>query len=181
MDNVIKKYFDKYRKQNKLPPEIKGKVKGRLMLDIELMKKWRNWRVGLRFFDEDLGAELSGALDDCLVDGRSYIPLDYKTRGYAPKEETKEFYQSQLDVYCLLLEENGYKTSNFAYLLYYYPKTVKENGLVEFNVEPVKVETSVERAHKLFKEAVKYLNGPVPERHSECKYCSWVGDLSGFD
>ena len=35
MDNLIKKYFDTYRLQNKLPPEIDGKVEGVLMADLE--------------------------------------------------------------------------------------------------------------------------------------------------
>ncbi|GAH40896.1 unnamed protein product, partial [marine sediment metagenome] len=30
MDLVIKKYFDKYRLNNELPPEVQGKVTGKL-------------------------------------------------------------------------------------------------------------------------------------------------------
>ncbi|MFQ5964557.1 MAG: PD-(D/E)XK nuclease family protein [Candidatus Scalinduaceae bacterium] len=180
MDLVIKKYFDQYR--GKLPPEIEGEVEGNLMPDLELMDKWRNWRSGLEYHDEDVDAVLFGALDDCLVEDNSYIPLDYKTRGSAPKDgDSERYYQTQLDAYTLLLNANGYKTRNLAYLVYYYPEEVRANGLVKFYIKPVKVETDLERAHKTFRDAVSLLMGPVPERYSGCEYCYWISNRLGFE
>lgn len=180
MDLVIKKYFDKFR--GSLLPELKGKVEGKLMENLETLNKWRNWRTGPRYTDEKLGAELFGALDECLEDEGIYIPLDYKTRGYPPKEgDSEKYYQTQLDTYSLLLNENGFKTADFAYLLYYFPKEVKENGVVEFNIEPVKVGTDLKRAKKTFEDAVALLKGPMPAHHSECEYCGFLGDRLGFE
>lgn len=180
MDLVIKDYFDKYRGQ--LPPEIEGKVVGQLMPDVELMNKWRNWRTGLEHHDEKREAVLSGALDECLMDGEFYIPLDYKTRGSAPKPgDSQRYYQTQLDTYSLLLSTNGYKTKDFAYLVYYYPQQVEQAGIVKFSIEPVKVETSLKRAEKIFRDAVELLKEPIPRRHSSCKYCSWVSDRLSFE
>ena len=168
---MIKKYFDHYR--DKLPPEIEGKVEGCLLPDVELVNKWRNWRTGLEYHDKEHDAVLFGALDDCLTDTDPadssghvyYIPLDYKTRGSAPKHgDPERYYQIQLDAYGLLLSANGYKTRDYAYLVYYYPEEVKEDGMVKFNIEPVKVETNLERAKKTFTNAVKLLKGPMPER-----------------
>lgn len=194
MDNVIKKYFDKYRRQRKLPPEIEGKVPGKLVEDIELLSRWRNWRTGLEYKDEKLEATLFGALDDCLMieqggpstgSGRLehfYVPIDYKTRGFAPQDGASEkYYQNQLDCYALLLEKNGYPVQNFAYLIYYYPREVKENGQVFFNVKPIKIETDPRRALKTFEAAVALLRSEISVRHSKCEYCSWIGDVSGFD
>lgn len=190
MDLVIKKYFDQYR--GGLPPEIAGKVEGRLMPDLALLEKWRNWRAGLEYYDKEINAVLFGALDDCLVaDEQSpsassgketYIPLDYKTRGSAPRAgDSEKYYQTQLDAYALLLSENGYKTENFAYLIYYYPEEVKKDGIVKFNIEPVKVGTDLNRAKKTFEDAVNLLKGPMPKRHSDCEYCGWIGDRYGFE
>ena len=182
MDNVIKKYFDKYRLQKKLPPEIKGKVRGKLVEDMELLSKWRNWRTGLKYKDKKLDAVLSGALDDCLIEKKLYIPLDYKTRGFPPKKGASEkYYQNQLDCYAFLLEKNGYPVQNFAYLIYYYPAEVQENGQVNFNVQPIKIETDPNRALKTFQDAISLLKSKIPPRHSNCEYCSWIGDVSGFD
>lgn len=174
MDSVIKIYFDKYRIKGRLPPEIKGKVDGRLMNDPELLNKWRNWKTGLEYKDEVLEVTLFGALDDCLVDGKYYMPLDYKTRGSEPRVgESEKYYGNQLDCYTLLLEGNGYQVRNFGYLIYYYPKEVEDEGRVKFNVEVIKLNTDPKRAKKVLEDAVKLLNNPIPPHHSECEYCIW--------
>jgi len=67
MDRKLKVYFDKYRKMGKLPPELNGKVVGKLYDDMAKMDLWRNNRKGLSWTDED-GNTLAGAIDDCLID-----------------------------------------------------------------------------------------------------------------
>ncbi len=181
MDGVIKKYYDSYRKTGKLPPEIEGKVTGKLFDDEKLLKSWQsNWE-GLTYQDKELDAVLKGVLDDCLVENDLYIPLDYKTRGYELKEDTSSYYQHQLDMYCFLLVKNGYKAASFAYLVYYYPREVKENGRVEFEVEPKKLDTDIQRAEKLFQDAVACLKGPEPKHHSDsvCEFCNWGFEAFG--
>jgi len=182
MDNVIKKYFDKFRKKGGLPPELEGKVRGGLMPDLELMEKWRDWRTGLEYYDKVRNATLFGALDDCLVDGETHIVLDYKTRGYPPKEgDSQKYYATQMDSYALMLWANGYKVAPYAYLIYYYPEEVKKNGVVKFNVEPVEIEVSIKRVKKLFEDALDCLDDPEPKSHSECEYCSWSVQRGEFD
>lgn len=182
MDRIIKEYFDTFRKVGKLPPEIDGKVSGQLLADQALLDDWRNWRKGLVYYDDKLEAALTGALDDCLVDGDYYIPLDYKTRGSAPKEGSSEqYYQVQLDTYVFLLQKNGYKTREYAYLIYYYPDKIMESHLVKFNVEVMKLETDSQRAYKIFSDAVQCLRGPIPKSHTECVFCAWFSDLLEYD
>lgn len=174
MDSVIKLYFDKYREKKELPPEIEGKVEGKLIFDIALLNKWRNWRTGLNYEDEILGISLIGALDDCLQDGKYYIPLDYKTRGSAPREgDSEKYYGNQLDCYALLLEENGYPVKGIGYLIYYYPKKVEEHGKVIFDVDVIELKIDPKGARKTLESAMKLLNGPIPPHHSECEYCIW--------
>lgn len=177
MDLVIKKYFDKYR--GSLPPEIAGKVRGKLLADINTLKYWRFWKTSLKLHVEN--ATLYGAFDDLLVDGNLYIPLDYKTRGSAPNGETNNFYEHQLDLYALLLESNGYKTDKEAYLVYYFPLEVSENGMVKFEVEPKKIDIDIERGRKLFKDALTLLDGPIPEAHTNCEYCHYLKLLNELE
>lgn len=96
---VIKDYFDRYRSQNELPPEIDGRVRGRLVGDQKLMDRWRNWKTGLEASVVELDATLFGALDDCLVDAGEHLPLDYKTRGFRPERGSgmELYYRNQLD------------------------------------------------------------------------------------
>jgi len=182
MDRIIKDYFDSFRVKGELPPELKGKVEGKLIEDQALLDEWRNWRKGLIYEDPQLEATLAGALDDCLVDQGHYIPVDYKTRGSAPKEgNSEEYYQVQLDAYTFLLQKNGYATREFAYLVYYFPEAFQSDHLVKFKTEVVRVETDSQRCYKIFQDAVNCLRGPIPKAHTECSYCAWFSDLLDYD
>jgi CRISPR/Cas system-associated exonuclease Cas4 (RecB family) len=181
MDRVIKTYFDHYR--GSLPPELVGEVEGKLIPDLDLMNQWRNWRTGLQYFDKERNAVLFGALDDCLVtnDGK-YVPLDYKTRGSAPRDgDSERYYQTQLDAYALMLDANGYPVGRNGYLIYYYPDSVGENGAVGFTVKTVEVGVSVRRVERLFGRAVDLLSGPVPASTERCEYCGWFTDRMNAD
>ncbi len=177
MDKVIKEYFDKYRVKGELPPELKGELEGKLMPDLALIKKWRTWQRGLTYKDEKTGAILGGAIDDCLQNGEFYIFLDYKTRRSSPKggwlAYSEKYYKNQLSCYTLLLKENGYKIKNYAYLIYYYPKVVRENGVVEFNIQTVKININIQAAKRIFFNAVKLLQEEIPPKTPGCEYCNW--------
>jgi len=171
LDLLIKEYFDKFR--GSLPPELKGKVDGVLFDDLKILEDWRDWRRGLKVVDTKAKVELVGALDDCLVSGDYFLPLDYKTRGFDLKDDSTDYYKHQLDLYTLMLDRNGYKTKSEAYLLYYVPKTLKSGTLVEFEITPKKVKTSINDARKLIRDAMKVLESPIPPHHETCEFCRW--------
>jgi len=175
MDLVIKKYFDGYRIKGDLPPEIKDKITGKLFPDLATLEKWRNWRNSdLRYEDKALNVILVGALDDCLVEDNQYIPLDYKTRGSEIKEDPRKYYQNQLDCYCLMLDYSGFKAKGLAYLVYYWPEKVGEEGNVKFHVEPIKIETNIESAKNIVRDAVKLLSSDIPLPSLSCEYCNLI-------
>ncbi len=175
MDSVIKVYFDKYRLKDELPPEINGKVNGKLFQNLAKLEAWRSWRkTELLYEYKPSDAILSGALDDCLVEDNCYIPLDYKTRGYPLADDPRKYYQTQLDCYTLILNESGYKTKGLAYLAYYWPLEVQEEGIVKFHVEPIKIETSVDSAKKIFMDALNTLSSDIPQASPQCEYCNLV-------
>lgn len=169
MDLVLKRYFDQYR--GSLPPELKGHVEGRLIDDQSLLDAWRDRGRGLAYQDPFLGARLKGLLDDCVVQGGAYIPLDYKTKGFAPREDAHKWNQHQLDIYTLLLEANGYRTAGHGYLVFYHPLSAHEGGRVQFAITPRKVPTDRAAALRLFEEAVGLIRGPEPAMRTGCEYC----------
>jgi hypothetical protein len=173
MDSVLKTYYDKYRLVGKLPPEIDGKVEGKLYPDLAKMNKWRNWRTGLTYIDKKHSAKLIGALDELLVVGGKYSPLDYKTRGSAINENSHTYYQLQLDLYALLLKENSLAPASFGYLVFYSPEKVAHGAITRFKAEPVKVATNPESGRTVFEKAVELLKKGVPPHHSNCDYGIW--------
>ena len=182
MDGVIKKYFDRFRTTGQLPPELKGRVKGRLFPDQQLLDGWRDWRRGLRLTDKETGATLMGALDDCLEHDGCYMPLDYKTRGYPAKENTSSYYQDQLNIYTLLLQENGYQPNKLAYLVFYHPLEQGDGGRITFHMHPVSMKTDPDRALSLFRSAVSLLrSNTCPPASRECGFCAWVSQLRGTE
>ncbi len=144
------------------------------------LERWRSWlQTELSYEDKTINAALSGALDDCLDDGGFYIPLDYKTRGSELVEDPRKYYQTQLDCYCLILDASGFKTKGLAYLLYYWPLEVFEEGRMRFKVEPIRIETNINSAKKIFRDAVACVKGEMPQASAHCEYCSFVASRKG--
>jgi CRISPR/Cas system-associated exonuclease Cas4 (RecB family) len=172
MDRILKEHFDSYIGKEELPPELKKhKVDAKLFTDRLLLDKWRNNRIGMLWADEK-GNRIKGAVDNILTTGKKLIVLDYKTRGYELKEDTHEHYRNQLDMYNLILRKNGYETEDYSYLLFYHPDKVVENIFL-FHTNLVKLDVNVESALKLFSDAIKLLDGPMPESSKECVYCKY--------
>lgn len=170
MDRILKIHFDKFMEQDKLPPELcedEDCIGMKIFNDKEKMKIWQSNFKGIQFTDKN-GNMLRGAVDNILVKGEKLIVIDYKTRGYPLKENTAAFSQNQLDTYNFLLRKNGYETEDYTFLLFYIPREVMATGEVIFDTELVKMEVDVKSAEKVWKKALKLLNGDCP---SEC--CEW--------
>lgn len=172
MDKVLKEHFDYFRKEGKLPPELK--LDGvTLFNDEALLKVWQNNRKGIQWTDEQ-GNLLKGAVDALLQKGKKLIVLDFKTRGFPVKEDTHLHYKDQLDIYNFLLRKNGYQTEDYSYLLFYHPLKVHANGDVDFHKHLVTMDVSIKNVENVFKNAVKVLEGEIPEAVEECRFCEWV-------
>lgn len=124
---------------------------------------------------------LVGRLDDCLVLPQGMMtPLDHKSRGSQPASGySAKYYQLQMDVYALLLHENGQRTLPHAYLAYYYPAGATdalEDGFpFACTVEALSV--SPARAMACYQAACLCVDGPCPGDPSPaCAYCAWVHD-----
>jgi len=175
MDKILKIHFDKFRDKAQMPPELcehQSCVNMKLFTDKEKLKIWQSNFKGVLWKDKK-GNELHGAVDNILVKAKKLIVLDYKTRGYALKEDTAEHYRLQQNIYNFLLRKNGYETEDYFFLLFYVPKEVMATGEVIFDTELVKMKVDVEMAEKVWKNAIKLLNGecPVLPKGRECEWC----------
>lgn len=175
MDGVLKKHFDFFMEKGELPPSLFG-LKGHVTLfnDAELLKVWRSNFKGIHWTDAH-GNILRGAVDNILQKEKKLIVLDYKTRGFPLKEDTAAHYQDQMDIYNFLLRKNGYDTEDYAYLLFYHPLCVLENGHVDFQADLVKMTIDVHNAEKILHHALDVLGKDVPHVSKECGFCGWMG------
>lgn len=172
VDKLLKEHFDRFMENNDLPPELKKhKVEGQLFNDKELLKKWRNNLKGIEFKDEENDVLLHGAVDNLLIKDGKIIVLDYKTRGFALKEDTHHNYQDQLDIYNFLLRKNGHETEDYAYLLFYMPEKILESGEFIFYNKLIKMGIDINHAEWLFKRAVDIIRGEMPEPGGKCGFC----------
>ena len=176
MDNIFKKYFDEYRGRGEMPPEIAGKIEGKLFDDVKRLNAWREFnfgRGGIRAEIPEYNMLLSGAIDDLLVspDGK-FIIFDFKTRGYPTKEDTHEHYRHQLDLYALLFTRNAMKVAEHGYLLFFWPQSYSL-GMANFKTELVKMDVSPSRGMSILKKAHDIIIGSIPRAHEACEYCNY--------
>lgn len=171
IDRILKAAFDTYR-----PGKAHG-FDGAMLIGKEEIKAWRNWRSGLSCKIKGTSHSIIGALDDCLYfpAEKKYAPLDYKTRGSAVEnftEYAQKYSQLQMDVYALMLEENGYPSIGRAYLAFYYPSFADIARNVFFDSSIVSIPTSIDNARDVIMKALKCLEGTMPEANPECEYCT---------
>jgi RecB family exonuclease len=150
----------------------------RLFPDQATLERWRNWRSGLQYDIPGRDAVLSGALDDLLVGPTGELSvLDYKTRGYPPKEEVPSYYEDQMNLYSLLLAGNGHPVSDTAYLVYYYPNGFEGEGEILFASEVQRIAVDENEASSLVGDALDVLQEEIPGTSESCEYCEWAGKI----
>ena len=177
MHSKIKKHLDMYR--GSIPNELKDKINGVFMDDVSKLRKWRTWNEGLFYFDENLEVRVNSAIEDCIIKNEKYSPLDYTLIwGPLTESENEKYFKVQMDINAYLLEVNDYPISGDAYVIYYYPKNVEDNGIVKCDIDIVKMHISLDTARALINEAVYILNGPIPEFSETCECCSYVNALN---
>ena len=180
VDQLLKAEFDIYRERGVLHPALAGHdglAQAKLFPDAEQLAKWRNNFEGLRYYNQNLDAELFGAIDDILEfpDG-SLAVVDYKSSG-AKEITVYDDYQMQMDVYTHILEELGHQTPRKAYFVFYQvDKTDGFKGRLPFRAEIREVVADPSYVPELFSQAVALARSDTPPaQHSQCQYCLWAG------
>jgi hypothetical protein len=88
------------------------------------------------------------------------------------KDDTADHYQMQLNIYNFLLRKNGYRTEDYAYLLFYIPKEILPTGEVIFDTSLVRMKIDVDNAERIWKKALELLNSECPQKG--CKWCEKI-------
>ncbi len=184
MDSVLKARYDFYREKNEFPPEIAALKKEGIKFfnDSDILNKWRGHSSHLKIVNKEIGYELAGKIDDVLTETDDrLIPVDFKSSGYAPKEDKKKYYLDQLNAYALMFREHGYPPSDRAFLFHYFVKNTKNPSLnVEFesHIDLVKIE--IPALEKMLADIVNLLNGHYPGDDIGCEACVYFEGRGGM-
>ncbi|MEW5805567.1 MAG: PD-(D/E)XK nuclease family protein [Patescibacteria group bacterium] len=173
MDYTLKNYFDSWRQKNKLPPELKSLLPGKLLPDQDKIS-WLRSR-SLAAINQELGIKIGGMLDDALIlEDQSIVPLDIKTRGF-PLKEVHSAYALQMSVYTYLLQKNRLKTRNLAYLAFWYldHKNMDLNQPLRFNIAVEEIKTEPEKIDKILNKIKQILDDQIPLASPDCQFCQY--------
>lgn len=174
VDRAMKDYCDKYRQS--LPPQLVGKIAGKLWGSVAQISKLRHWKSGLKVEMVVAGKTINliGALDDLIFEENdSYSPYDIKTKGKLPEDDGSKYYGLQCDIYALLLQENGLPPSGKAYLDYHFP-VIMDGGAITFDHKLFTLTTDTNRARTTIEKAVTLMLGKQPPINYECEYCRFA-------
>ncbi len=163
MDRVMKAHYDACRADKRLPRALGRMALGvRLVEDQSMVNAWRHWRSGLTAVVrvDGLDVQIIGALDDGLVmSNGTFASLDVKTKGNEPKDDGRQWYQLQGDVYALLLQHNGFQVAGNHFLHYVWPQTCDDDLAVQFGSKVCVLESRAGRAMEAIGELVRTFLG----------------------
>lgn len=183
MDRALKAHMDEHRAKGTLPPELIGKVPGKLFENQAQLKRWRFWKTGLQA-EVAPGIIISGAFDDLLFDPATklYSMIDYKTRGAAPLPGgTEQYYGIQANCYDAMLTANKMPTNLKGYFAYYWPlsagpwlMTEERDMHFRFATDIIVVDTDPNKAAALAIRAAQCLEAELPKASANCEVCPFI-------
>ncbi len=183
VDELFKKEFDHYRKQQKPHPIMEKYKINAVPFQHPDMDMWRDNFVGLETTHQPTGLVVSGAVDDIWVTPEeTLIVVDYKSTskegsitalGDSPWEVQ---YTRQLGVYRWLLEQNGFKTEETGYLVYANASKNEPNFddklVFETTVVPVISDMSwLDETLAGIKACLE--SDKIPKSGTQCEYCPY--------
>jgi len=176
VDYTLKNYYDHCREQGlALPPELDGLLPGSLARDQGLVSRMRKPVFGFNISED---ARFQGALDEAIeLEDGSLVPLDNKTKGFPP-EEVHWTHQMQMGGYTLILRENGFKTINKAFLVYWFlnHKNMDFERPLRFHTAVEEVETKPDEVKQKILEAILVIkNQEMPAPGEACGFCQYRG------
>ncbi|MCA9367695.1 PD-(D/E)XK nuclease family protein [Candidatus Kaiserbacteria bacterium] len=183
VDELFKKEFDHYRKEQTPHPIMTKYHIDAVPYQHDKLDEWRDPFVGITHTDEATGLVVSGGVDDIWLgrDGKLII-VDYKSTSKdgsiteLSDSPWDQQYKRQLGVYKWLLEQNGFQVADTGYLVYanaskdepnFDDKLVFETTLVPVEVETKWIKPSLLKIKECLDQETIPAIGPT------CEYCPY--------
>ena len=188
VDDLLKKEFDKHRKEKTPHPIMKEYNLNFVPFDHPDIDKWRqSLSNGISYLDKETNLIIKGGIDDVWydLDKKELVVVDYKAQSNNTPVETEPYleskfhqgYKRQMDIYVHILRNMDFKVSNTTYFMVCNgEKTNEEFGnridfktvLVPYKADPSWIPNKI----KDMKKALESEN--IPDYNKECETCVYL-------
>lgn len=181
VDELLKKEFDRYRREQKPHPLMERFGVEAVPFAHPSLKEWQENFKGIQHHHLKTNLVITGAIDDLWQGkGGELLIVDYKstsTREAIDLDSAyKVAYKRQMEIYQWLFRQEGFSVSPTGYFVFCNADKDREgfDGRLVFDVEVISyrgddswVEGAIGRAHACL------MDGRVPEPSGDCEYCQY--------
>jgi hypothetical protein len=188
VDELLKKEFDQYRKEQKPHPIMLRNNLDYIPYQHKDIDIWRNsLKGGISYFDEKTNLIIHGGIDDLWFDvkKKELIVVDYKAQSSSYPVTASTYlgsqwhlsYKLQMDIYVHILKKMKFKVSNLSY--FYVCNGEKTNNKFDNKIDfkttliPYRVDTSWIEKKLIEMKEVLNLDKP-PEIDKTCEKCAYL-------
>ena len=188
VDDLLKKEFDKHRKE-KTPHSIMKEYKLNFIpYDHPDIDKWRqSLSGGISYLDKETNLFIKGGIDDVWydLDKEELVVVDYKAQSNNTPVETEAYldskfhqgYKRQMDIYVHILRKMNFKVSNTTYFMVCNGEKTNEkfDNKIDFKTVLVPYESDPSWIPSKIKDMKKTLESDkVPEYNEDCESCVYL-------
>jgi len=186
IDELLKKEFDGFRKQNKPHPMMVEFGVDATPFSHDKLDSWRENFVGVQALHEPTNFLIFGAVDDIWAkpDGE-LIVVDYKATAKDSEvtidADWQIMYKRQMEVYQWLLRQNGFKVSDTGYFVYANGRLDVDGFFdkVEFRTKIIPYKGDASWVEKALHEMKECLEGDMPPvgkavMGGDCEFCNYA-------
>src|SRR5690606_12527108 len=186
IDELLKKEFDGFRKQNKPHPMMVEFGVDATPFSHDKLDSWRENFVGVQAPHEPTNFLIFGAVDDIWAkpDGE-LIVVDYKATAKDSEvtidADWQIMYKRQMEVYQWLLRQNGFKVSDTGYFVYAIGRLDVDGFFdkVEFRTKIIPYKGDASWVEKALHEMKECLEGDMPPvgkavMGGDCEFCNYA-------
>ena len=181
VDELLKKEFDSYRKENKPHPIMVENKISALPFSHPGLNEWRENFVGAQFLHEPTGMIISGAVDDIWVNSKKELFIvDYKATSKEEEitlnEKWKDAYKRQMEIYQWIFRQMNFDVSTMGYFVYANAIKNRESfdNRLDFDLSILSHEGSTEWIEPTIFKIKETLEGnEIPPASHFCEHCSY--------
>ena len=192
VDDLLKKEFDKHRKEKSPHPIMKQYGLNFIPYDHPDIDKWRqSLSSGISYLDKETNLIIKGGIDDVWydLDKEELVVVDYKAQSNNTPVETEAYlegkyhqgYKRQMDIYVHILRNMDFKVSNTTFFMVCNGEKTNAffKNRIDFKTVLVPYNSDTSWIPSKIKEMKKTLDKKeIPDYNIECESCVYLASSS---